>query len=507
MGGVRSVLERFGAAAASRSSRGRSPTPRYADLAARRRSTTAPSCAPRARRCARVHTPGHAPDHLCFVLEEEHALFSGDNVLGVGTTVIPNTSRRPRRLPGAPRPHARAATAAHLPGARACDRGRRREDPRVHRAPPERERRSSPCSKAGRATVLEIVRVVYAAYPESLHAAAGQSTAQHLRKLEREGRARANGRRSRSPRAGSSRVTHPLAGAARERRTRPTRRAACAAAADDPGGRAARGARSARALGDPDKARGARGLGRARRDRRGAGRRRGRAAPCAPQRRRPRARWGAAFTAGAARAAGPAPPARARRGARERRRRRALGGGRASSSTRAASTARCCRCWSASCASGEPPVVRRMATFALRALAPDRPEAARVLARRRARRRPSRAARGVHRAGVAARGPPRAVAARLLDALERRPRRRARAGSPRSRSASSARGIRRALPDGAAGRLALPPRAARMPTCAAPPSARSRACARGRPECAARSSSAKRATTARVRSRAWVSSS
>jgi len=33
-------------------------------------------------------TPGHAVDHLCFYLEEEKALFTGDNVLGVGTTIV-----------------------------------------------------------------------------------------------------------------------------------------------------------------------------------------------------------------------------------------------------------------------------------------------------------------------------------------------------------------------------------------------------------------------------------
>src|SRR4029077_2637711 len=35
-----------------------------------------------------MHTPGHAPNHLCFVLEEERVLFTGDNVLDGMFSVI-----------------------------------------------------------------------------------------------------------------------------------------------------------------------------------------------------------------------------------------------------------------------------------------------------------------------------------------------------------------------------------------------------------------------------------
>jgi glyoxylase-like metal-dependent hydrolase (beta-lactamase superfamily II) len=37
-----------------------------------------------------VYTPGHASDHLCYYLEEEKALFTGDVILGGSTTVIPS---------------------------------------------------------------------------------------------------------------------------------------------------------------------------------------------------------------------------------------------------------------------------------------------------------------------------------------------------------------------------------------------------------------------------------
>ncbi len=35
-----------------------------------------------------LHTPGHAANHLCFALEEERALFTGDHVMGWSTSVI-----------------------------------------------------------------------------------------------------------------------------------------------------------------------------------------------------------------------------------------------------------------------------------------------------------------------------------------------------------------------------------------------------------------------------------
>ena len=139
-----------------------------------------------------IHSPGHAEDHICFFLEQEQALFTGDVVLGVGTTVIPQkggdlgdyleTLRRllgenPRRLyPG------------HGPAIE--DGPAKINEYLEHRL--KRENQVLAELKNGPMSVEAIVRSIYREYPEHLYAAAGQSILSHLDKLEREARVTRN---------------------------------------------------------------------------------------------------------------------------------------------------------------------------------------------------------------------------------------------------------------------------------------------------------------------------
>ena len=135
-----------------------------------------------------VHAPGHAEDHLCFVLEEEGALFSGDNVLGVGTTVIPQRGGDLvdylNSLELLLAQHPTAIYPAHGPLIR--DGVAKIREYIAHRQ--RREDQILALLRAGPLAIPSIVERIYVGYPESLHAAAGESVGSHLRKLEREGR-------------------------------------------------------------------------------------------------------------------------------------------------------------------------------------------------------------------------------------------------------------------------------------------------------------------------------
>lgn len=45
-----------------------------------------------------TYTPGHSHDHMCFILSEDEALFTGDNVLGHGVSVAEDLGAYMRSL-------------------------------------------------------------------------------------------------------------------------------------------------------------------------------------------------------------------------------------------------------------------------------------------------------------------------------------------------------------------------------------------------------------------------
>jgi glyoxylase-like metal-dependent hydrolase (beta-lactamase superfamily II) len=190
MGGVRSVLERYGDLPVWKR-----PWPEVDRSygVALRPLDEGDSVRTEGATLRALHTPGHAPDHLCYVLEEEGALFSGDNVLGVGTTVLPiGTGDLGQYMDSLERMLA-AVRGRIYPAHGPCiedGAGKIREYLAHRRA---REAEILAALDRTPVAVMDLVARVYAAYPKSLHAAAAQSVTHHLRKLEREGLARREG--------------------------------------------------------------------------------------------------------------------------------------------------------------------------------------------------------------------------------------------------------------------------------------------------------------------------
>jgi ribonuclease/clavin/mitogillin len=142
-----------------------------------------------------IFTPGHACDHLCYWLEEERAIFTGDVVLGAGTTVIPEHGGDlldyMRSLDCLLALEPEVLYPAHGPVIRNAS-----EKIRQYIAHRElREQQILDVLATGVSLVPEMVKIIYADVPEFLWPAAGSSVRSHLAKLIRESRVTRDGDR------------------------------------------------------------------------------------------------------------------------------------------------------------------------------------------------------------------------------------------------------------------------------------------------------------------------
>ena len=145
---------------------------------------------PNLTRLRAIQTPGHASNHVCFLLEEEGLLFSGDHVLdGVTPVILPPDGDMAAYL------HSLELLKGYRPRAIAPGHGRVLADPLrvIDAIVAHRGRREAKVlavlGTAGRAEIDHLLPNVYDDVRPELLPIARYSLEAHLIKLEREGRA------------------------------------------------------------------------------------------------------------------------------------------------------------------------------------------------------------------------------------------------------------------------------------------------------------------------------
>lgn len=141
-----------------------------------------------------VHTPGHTADHLAFFLEEDRALFTGDAVLGRGTSVVDppdgdmiaylHSLNEMRGL------GPRTIYPGHGPAV--FDAVAKLDQYAAHRL--RREEQVIEALAGGKGTAAEMVPGIYGEeVPGPMQTVAARSVLAHLLKLEREGKVARSG--------------------------------------------------------------------------------------------------------------------------------------------------------------------------------------------------------------------------------------------------------------------------------------------------------------------------
>lgn len=136
-----------------------------------------------------IHTPGHASNHLCFLLKQTGMLFCGDHIVQGSTVVIPPPDGNMRAYIESLRRLAAAQCRVLAPG-----HGYLLGEPRAqaerlirHRLAREDKVRQGLLAAGGSACIADLLPQVYGDVPRAMHPLAAHSLKAHLEKLIEDG--------------------------------------------------------------------------------------------------------------------------------------------------------------------------------------------------------------------------------------------------------------------------------------------------------------------------------
>jgi glyoxylase-like metal-dependent hydrolase (beta-lactamase superfamily II) len=140
-----------------------------------------------------LHTPGHSADHLCFLLAQDGAVFTGDLILGKGSSMVTypegDVAAYLRSLDRLAALEPRVLFPGHWDPV--TDAMAKIDEYRSHRL--EREAQVLAEVRRGGGTAAELTRRVYGELDDKLMAAAEMTLRAHLKKLVDDGFVRASG--------------------------------------------------------------------------------------------------------------------------------------------------------------------------------------------------------------------------------------------------------------------------------------------------------------------------